>query len=60
MLVAGSNMHEINVLKQKLANSFAMKDLGATKTTRKKDIGEGHACDGRLRSITNVTYGDVP
>ena len=29
-------------------------------TTRKKDIGEGHACDGPLRSITNVTYGDVP
>lgn len=32
MLVAGSNMQEINVLKRKLANSFAMKDLGATKT----------------------------
>ena len=31
MLVAGSNMQEINVLKRKLANSFAMKDLGATK-----------------------------
>ena len=31
MLVAGSNMQEINVLKQKLANSFAMKDLGAAK-----------------------------
>ena len=31
MLVAGSNMHEINVLKRKLANSFAMKDLGAAK-----------------------------
>jgi hypothetical protein len=29
MLVAGSNMHDINVLKRKLANSFAMKDLGA-------------------------------
>jgi len=29
MLVAGSNMHEINVLKRKLANSFAMKDLDA-------------------------------
>ena len=27
MLVAGSNMKEINVLKRKLANSFAMKDL---------------------------------
>ena len=31
MLVAGSNMLEINVLKIKLANSFAMKDLGAAK-----------------------------
>lgn len=31
MLVAGSNMQEINVLKRKLANSFAMKDLGAAK-----------------------------
>ena len=31
MLVTGSNMQEINVLKRKLANSFAMKDLGATK-----------------------------
>lgn len=31
MLVAGSNMQEINVLKRKLANSFAMKDLDATK-----------------------------
>eukprot|EP00253_Pinus_taeda_P001525 PITA_01525 len=27
----GSNMQEINVLKRKLANSFAMKDLGAAK-----------------------------
>lgn len=31
MLVAGSNMQEINVLKRKFANSFAMKDLGAAK-----------------------------
>jgi len=31
MLVAGSNMQEINVLKKKLANSFAMKDLVAAK-----------------------------
>ena len=31
MLVAGSNMQEINVLKRKLENSFAMKDLGAAK-----------------------------
>jgi hypothetical protein len=28
MLVAGSNMHDINVLKNKLDNSFGMKDLG--------------------------------
>jgi hypothetical protein len=31
MLVAGSNMQDINVLKKKLDNSFVMKDLGATK-----------------------------
>jgi hypothetical protein len=31
MLVVGPNMQEINVLKRKLANSFAMKDLGAAK-----------------------------
>jgi len=31
MLVASSNMKEINVLKIKLANSFAMKDLSAAK-----------------------------
>ena len=31
MLVGGSNMQEINVLKRKLANSFAMNDLGAAK-----------------------------
>jgi hypothetical protein len=31
MLVAGTNMQDINVLKKKLANSFAMKDLGAAK-----------------------------
>ena len=30
-IVAGSNMQDINVLKRKLAKSFAMKDLGATK-----------------------------
>jgi hypothetical protein len=28
MLVAGSNMYDINVLKNKLDNSFAMKYLG--------------------------------
>ena len=31
ILVAGSNMQDINVLKRKLAKSFAMKDLGAAK-----------------------------
>ena len=31
ILVAGSNMQGINVLKGKLENSFAMKDLGAAK-----------------------------
>jgi hypothetical protein len=31
MLVVGSNMQDINVLKKKLSNSFAMKDLGATR-----------------------------
>jgi hypothetical protein len=31
ILVAGFNMQDINVLKKKLSNSFAMKDLGATK-----------------------------
>ena len=31
MLVAGYNMQEINVLKIKLANFFAMKDLGVAK-----------------------------
>ena len=31
MLVAGSNMQDINVLKKKLSNSFAMKDLGDAK-----------------------------
>ena len=31
MLVVGSNMQDINVLKRKLAKSFVMKDLGASK-----------------------------
>jgi hypothetical protein len=31
MIVPFSNMHDINVLEQKLANSFTMKDLGAAK-----------------------------
>ena len=31
MLVARSNMHDINVLKIKIAKTFAMKDLGVAK-----------------------------
>jgi hypothetical protein len=31
MLVARSNMQDINMLKNKLCNSFTMKDFGATK-----------------------------
>jgi len=31
MLVAGSNMQEINLLKSKIANSFAMEDFGVAK-----------------------------
>ena len=31
MLVTESNMQDINVLKRKLAKSFAMKDLGGAK-----------------------------
>ena len=31
MLVPGSNMQDINVIKRKLAKSFMMKDLGAAK-----------------------------
>ena len=27
---------------------------------KKKYISEGHACDEPLRSVTNVTYGDIP
>ena len=34
MLVVGYNMKDINVLKRKLARSFAMKDLGATEKIR--------------------------
>jgi hypothetical protein len=30
MLVAGSNMQDVNVLKNKLSNSFSMKDLDST------------------------------
>ena len=31
MLVVGSNMQDINVLKRKLSKSFVMKDLGVVK-----------------------------
>ena len=31
MLISGSNMQDINVLKRKLAKSFVMKDLGVAK-----------------------------
>eukprot|EP01018_Ginkgo_biloba_P039992 Gb_09614 [translate_table: standard] len=38
MLVVGSNMQDINVLKIKLVNSFAMKDLGAAKMQDAKSV----------------------
>ena len=31
MLIAGSNMQDLNMLKRKLAKSFSMKDLGVAK-----------------------------
>ena len=48
MLVAGSNMQDINVLKRKLANSFAMKDLGATN----KILGMRIKRDRKNRKLT--------
>ena len=48
MLVVGSNMQDINVLKKKLANSFAMKDLGATK----KILGMRITRDKKNRKLT--------
>jgi hypothetical protein len=48
MLVAGSNMHDINVLKNKLANSFAMKDLGVVK----KILGMRITRDRKNRKLT--------
>ena len=48
MLVAGSNMQEINVLKRKLANSFAMKDLGSAKQI----LGMGIARDKKNHKLT--------
>jgi hypothetical protein len=49
MLIVGSNMQDINVLKKKLANSFAMKDLGATK---KKILGMRITRDRKIRKLT--------
>jgi hypothetical protein len=48
MLVAGSNMQDINVLKKKLDNSFAMKDLGAAK----KILGMRITRDRKNRKLT--------
>jgi hypothetical protein len=48
MLVAGSNMQDINVLKKKLSNSFAMKDLGAAK----KILGMRITRDRKNRKLT--------
>ena len=41
-------MQEINVLKRKLANSFAMKDFGATK----KILGMRITRDGKNHKLT--------
>eukprot|EP00253_Pinus_taeda_P019608 PITA_19608 len=48
MLVAGYNMQEINVLKRKLENSFAMKDLGAAKQI----LGMRITRDGKNHKLT--------
>jgi hypothetical protein len=48
LLVAGTNMQDINVLKKKLANSFAMKDLG----TAKKILGMRTTRDRKNRKMT--------
>ena len=48
MLIAGSNMQDINVLKKKLANSFVMKDLGAAK----KILGMKIARDRKNHKLT--------
>ena len=48
MLVVGSNMHDINVLTNKLANSFLMKDLGAAK----KILGMRITRDKKNRKLT--------
>ena len=51
MLVAGSNMQDINVLKKKLVNSFAMKDLG----TAKKILGMRITRDRKNRKTDIVS-----
>jgi hypothetical protein len=48
MLIARSNMQDINVLKKKLANSFVMKDLGAAK----KILGMRITRDTKNRKLT--------
>jgi hypothetical protein len=48
MLVAESNMKDINMLKKKLSNSFAMKDLGASK----KILGMRITRDRKNRKLT--------
>jgi hypothetical protein len=48
ILVVGSNMQNINVLKKKLANSFAMKDLGVAK----KILGIRITRDGKNHKLT--------
>src|ERR1700678_3618653 len=48
MLVAGTNMQDINVLMKKLANSFAMKDLGVAK----KILGMKITKDRKNRKLT--------
>ena len=48
MLVAGSNMQDINVIKKKLANSFEMKDLSAAN----KILGMRITRDKKNRKLT--------
>jgi hypothetical protein len=48
MLVAGSNMKDINVIKKKISNSFAMKDLGVAK----KILGMRITRDGKNCKLT--------
>jgi hypothetical protein len=48
ILVAGSNMQDINVLKNKLSNSFVMKDLGVAK----KILGMRITIDRKNRKLT--------